>query len=184
MVILGSLGWALGFGSGSNCIRIKFWEPKRVLDTVGGFYCAALVLRALSVFREHHGWTQVFLNAPLLVLSGWLSSSSHAALWNTSSVPSSRLGKQFFVRVQDFLLCAFSIFGWIQTVGYSFWLESRMTEAGCAGHVERKSLRVPSGTCRNRSGAFWWEALGGCRWFRRFLGFSVRDILDFAPHFC
>jgi hypothetical protein len=139
----------------------------------------------LSQFSwEHGGLTQVSFNAPLLVFAGCPSSSSHAVLWTGLTVPSPCLGQQFSVRVLDSLLCAFSIFGWIQIVGYSFWLESWMTDAGCAGHTE--------GTlqgCQVQHTGMEMEHFGGRLWvgadgFADSLGFSVWDLLDFVLHFC
>ena len=144
------------------------WGAAFVLDSgsPGAVLVQGLGFLALRWFcwfgqfsREHCGRTQVFFNAPLSVFAGCPSSSSHAALRSGLIVPSPRLGQQFSVRVRDSLSRAFSIFGWIQIVGYSFWLESGMTDAGCAGHTEG-TLRG----CRERHTGMEMEHFGGRLW--------------------
>jgi len=140
-----SFSWWVGHGDSLVLVvgsLLGVQHSYRILGAQVGCGCGGLVFLCCIGFagsvssREQGGLTQVFFNAPLLVFAGCPSRSSHAALWSRSTVPSPRLGQQFSVCVWDSLSCASSSFSWIQIVGYNIWLESGMTDAGCAGHTE------------------------------------------------
>ena len=144
-------------------------HPNDILGTQVRFRCSGWVffccfgVLAVSVFREQYGRTQVFFNTPPWVFSGCPSSSTDAALRDTLTVPFSCWRNRFRAGVGFSFMC-FRHFRLDPDCGVQLlagkWEDGT---AVCAGHFKGKSLRVLSGTCRNRGGKF---SVGGFEWVR------------------
>ena len=130
-------------------------------------------LLVVSVCLEHCGRSQVFLNAPPWVFSGWPGSSTEAALWNTSAVP--------FLAWENKSSCACGIFFFVLLAfpaGSRLWGTVSYWKAGGwnCGLCWALQKEVAGGAewdTRNRSGNIWVKVLSGCGWFRRLFSFCA-----------
>ena len=124
-------------------------------------------LLVVSVCREHCGRSQVFLNAPPWVFSGWPGSSTEAALWNTSAVP--------FLAWENKSSCACGIFFFVLLAfpaGSRLWGTVSCWKAGgwncgLCWALQKEIAGGAEWDTRNRSGNIWVKVLSGCGWFHR-----------------